>query len=492
MKKSQIQYGNIVIFVFYVMISFTGMIFHEPWRDEAQAWLLARDLSFGDLMREMGYDGSPALWHLLLMPIAKTGLPYFSMNVIHWLIACLSAFLVIFRSPFEKWFRYMLVFSYFLLYEYSIIARSYALSVLFLFLIAMLYGKRKEKPLIMAILIALLANTNTHSVFAAGALSLIFAYEYIKEGIGSLLKTRVILSFVIIATGFGLFLFQLIPPADSWKPGLLSGRDWPWIFDSIGHAFLPNYLSNPGMTLHFKHWSELLLLFLFFILVVIMVSKDKRMLFFYLFSAGGLFFIFVFKHSGYLRHYGFIYIYLIFSLWIGNYPELRKNLKDRIRDINKNTFLPIFVYCNLCLLLFGSCVSGFYSIYLDIDRLFSGSKEMAKIISVDFPRQKEIITYNIHTITAIIPYLEGTKFWDAGIEKNFTYIHWDSNYLPSRKLDQKEIYGRMRRYSAKTGNGLVLLPYPADFQQMPGLTLLRQVEDRVKGDEKYYLYEIKD
>ena len=30
----------------------------------------------------MSYEGHPCLWHLLLMPLAKLGLPYVSMNVL--------------------------------------------------------------------------------------------------------------------------------------------------------------------------------------------------------------------------------------------------------------------------------------------------------------------------------------------------------------------------------------------------------------------------
>ena len=52
---------------------------HENWRDEAQAWLLARDLSIPELFEQMSYEGHPCLWHLLLMPLVRLGLPYISM-----------------------------------------------------------------------------------------------------------------------------------------------------------------------------------------------------------------------------------------------------------------------------------------------------------------------------------------------------------------------------------------------------------------------------
>ena len=37
---------EIIIMLFYIIITFLiAIFFHEKWRDEAQAWLLARDLN---------------------------------------------------------------------------------------------------------------------------------------------------------------------------------------------------------------------------------------------------------------------------------------------------------------------------------------------------------------------------------------------------------------------------------------------------------------
>jgi hypothetical protein len=492
MKPSTDRNGNLIVFTIYIVLTFTGIWFHEPWRDEAQAWLLARDLSLPGLIHEMGYDGSPALWHMLLMPLAKAGLPYFSMQVLHWLIASTAVFLLIFYAPFEKGFRYLLAFNYFLVYEYSIIARSYALSVLLLFTLAMLFKSRKEKPLLFAFLIALLANTNTHSLFAAAALSLIFVFDYLKSGFRSLLKPKILASLVILAGGFLLFIFQLIPPADSWKPGLMNGTDWPWIFDAVGHALIPNYLSNPGMTLHFKHWTELFFLWCVFALIIHMIAKDRQMLFFYLFSIGGLFLIFTFKHSGYLRHFGFIFLYLVFVLWAGNYPALQKSLRSRIKSADRKSFPGLLVYALLIILFFTSAMNGIYSLGLDLRKSFSGAKEMAGIIETKYPSDKQILTYNIHTITAVVPYLEDKTWWDAGKQNTFTFIHWDNQYLPTRTLDQAVIYERLKNRSTVSGAKLVLLPYSADPAIMPDLQLIKAADQNITGDEKYFLYRFPD
>ena len=100
LKKEQII--NIIIIIVYGVITFFIMLNHEPWRDEAQAWLIARDISLFDIFNYMKYEGHPCLWHLLLMLFAKLNFPYLTINIISWMIMLLSAILVIYKSPFNK------------------------------------------------------------------------------------------------------------------------------------------------------------------------------------------------------------------------------------------------------------------------------------------------------------------------------------------------------------------------------------------------------
>src|SRR5581483_4155917 len=51
----------------YASFVLVGVTHHEPWADEAQAWVMARDLPLGKLLfNEMHYEVSPGLWHAIL------------------------------------------------------------------------------------------------------------------------------------------------------------------------------------------------------------------------------------------------------------------------------------------------------------------------------------------------------------------------------------------------------------------------------------------
>lgn len=68
---------RIAVFAAYIAVVACVMAFHEPWFDEAQSWLIARDASFRDmLLVRPHYEGHPPLWWLMLSVPAKLGVPY--------------------------------------------------------------------------------------------------------------------------------------------------------------------------------------------------------------------------------------------------------------------------------------------------------------------------------------------------------------------------------------------------------------------------------
>ncbi len=91
---------ELIVFVIYLTISFVLLFFHKNWRDEAQTWLIARDCSLFELISIMKYEGHFLLWYLLLMPFAKFGFPYFTCNIISWLITSISVWLILVKSSF--------------------------------------------------------------------------------------------------------------------------------------------------------------------------------------------------------------------------------------------------------------------------------------------------------------------------------------------------------------------------------------------------------
>ena len=80
---------------------FNGILLagHELWRDEANVWLIAGKLTPFQLLKEIKYQGHPCLWYLLLMPLAKSGLPFRTIVYVSYGIMAAGAGIFLYRAP---------------------------------------------------------------------------------------------------------------------------------------------------------------------------------------------------------------------------------------------------------------------------------------------------------------------------------------------------------------------------------------------------------
>lgn len=160
LKRNKEKIFNIIIFLIYVIITGITVINHEAYEDEAQSWLISRDLSFGGIINQMKYEGHSFLWYFIIAPFAKLGFPIQVQSVISWIFCLVSVFLILKKAPFNKFIKVLVIFSAGLLYFYSSIARPYCMIPLLLILISIIYQEKEKKTYLYAILIALLANTH--------------------------------------------------------------------------------------------------------------------------------------------------------------------------------------------------------------------------------------------------------------------------------------------------------------------------------------------
>ena len=210
-----------VLFGIYAVLNLVLLFAHEPWCDEAQVWLLARDVSVWKLPAQMAFEGNPCLWHLLMVPFAKLGIPYFVQNILSYLAVMAAAFLFVYRSDFPYGVKALLLCSPFLMYYYAVIAGSYCLIPLFLFLLADWFPTRKEKPVRYMVVTALLMQTHT-IMFAT---SLLIMLCYLAETVADRMANRDDTGYVkralctLLPVVSGVLLFRQ----------LLNGGDERWL-----------------------------------------------------------------------------------------------------------------------------------------------------------------------------------------------------------------------------------------------------------------------
>jgi len=203
----------------YATIVAFAIPYHEPWADEAQAWQLARSLSLPALFQTyIRYEGSPGLWHFLLWVLVRARVSYSGLHWICGAIAVGATALLVFKSPFPRYLKFALPFTYFLLFQYAVVARSYVLAPVSLFLIALCW---KKSPLVLALLLGLLANVALHAAVISGGLAVVYVVSRIqdrKHGVSHPWR-RHIQALAILLGLYAFAIWTAWPPSDlGFKP----------------------------------------------------------------------------------------------------------------------------------------------------------------------------------------------------------------------------------------------------------------------------------
>lgn len=185
MKKSVGKKNLIDIMVLGLYIAFNIFLLvnHEMWRDELNVWLMGRDLSPVELLREIRLQGHPCLWYFLVMPFAKMGVPCKVMCVLSLLSVGIGAFLFYLKAPINKAVKAVALFTPAFTYYYSVIARGYCLVALLVILAACMHKERDKKPILYGLILGLLVQADTIGVPIAGMMSLMWLGQGIYAGL---------------------------------------------------------------------------------------------------------------------------------------------------------------------------------------------------------------------------------------------------------------------------------------------------------------------
>lgn len=199
----------IAVFAVYSILTFIGALNHEIWFDEAQAWNIARDNDIAGIISQMVYEGHPPLWHFLLYPFSHSGVSVEVLPFISWFITCLTAALVLWKSPFGLPMKCIVIFSGGFLFHWSVTARQYCIVALIMVLIAIAYKSRNEHPIVFGILVGLLANTHIMMCGLVGIIGIYMIIDLIKLRKSSSIKMNIFRLAGLLAAGVGVILLIL-------------------------------------------------------------------------------------------------------------------------------------------------------------------------------------------------------------------------------------------------------------------------------------------
>jgi hypothetical protein len=218
------------VFVAFLVLLAVTIARHEMWRDEVQAWMIARSShSIGDVLHNIRYEGHPALWYLVLFPISKLNRSPETMQVLQFVIAVANVGLVLKYAPFSKLQKALFCGGYYVIFDYGTISRNYSLGFLFVTITCVIASSRHRWPWC-GLPLALLACTSAFSSFVAVGLLLgLIVDEVVRhrrdEGAAPLSRVVVAgaLTFVALAAAYA----EASPRGDAG-----TYRAWKLSFDS--------------------------------------------------------------------------------------------------------------------------------------------------------------------------------------------------------------------------------------------------------------------
>jgi hypothetical protein len=406
-----------VLGIWLAGVIFTA-IHHEFGRDEVRAFSLARSaVSPLDLFPLLRNEGHPLLWYVLLyigksivdMPLV---LPITSIT-----IAFIAVAVFIFFSPFPFWLKCLFIFGAIPFYEYSVVARNYGISMLLLFTSAALYGKRSKHPILLAVVLGLLANTNVHSTMLVCLIAALWLWDLSIEKRTASIQVwslSLCLAFVIIFAGILLCVLVAMPRADSTVISInsLNARNLGNSF--VKAAFLPGkkFYQPWG----FPMWLAGLLIW---IALVGLVTRPN------LFLAGfaaqialGVFFYVVYE--GELRHQGLLFIFLIFLYWL----FIESAQKSTVTKIGGLLF-NLGLYVGLLGLLLGSLRVAQKTVFTDIQGEASSSKAFGAFLKSSAIYREAILVPEPDYFIESLPYYAKNRIYFSrehrfGITVSFT------------------------------------------------------------------------
>ena len=205
-----------------VLAAYSGVLawtiaHHEQWFDESQAWLIARDSSLGDMLtHRLRYEGAPPLWHLLLWVLTRLHVPFMALNWVSAVFAVAGMAVFLRYAPLPRLFRILIPFTFFFLYQYAVIARSYVLFPLFVFLLCILYKDERPRVVAFAAVCALLTNLNIHGLLFSACMVLLYAGKLYRRPRPTALPSRggLVSALLIYCISVLIAVYVTLPPPD--------------------------------------------------------------------------------------------------------------------------------------------------------------------------------------------------------------------------------------------------------------------------------------
>lgn len=386
---------TLLLYMVYMIII---MYFHEPWFDEAQAWLIARDASLKEILFVIPhYEGHPPIWHLILFSFAKLGAPFeLSIKMISLLFCSVAMGLFIFKAPFKRIIRLTIPFTYFFFYQYGVISRPYCILMLGFILCAMFYKTKESKPFRFIVALGVLCSASAYGIIISAGIVIAWLFEIFNKdfSINNIKKfcddKRFLVILILLIYNLTLVI-SVIPKSDTYAMANVA-KNYDYINRFIYMFFvLPGDATYLDICNYFTTKLEVNIYSVLgiigssvisFLLIVYAKRNNKLLVLLIPYSFIGVFSTFIYFNP---HHVGIITSFFLFVIWICyedkkveniNFKSLNRLVKKE-SDIRLLNRIPkVLSGIIICISMVWTIISSVNEIYVP----YGVGRELAQFI----------------------------------------------------------------------------------------------------------------
>lgn len=471
---------------------------HTFWRDETQAWLIARDSpTFAALIRNLRYEPHPPLWHLLLYCITRLSWNPEWMKLPNLICAVVAAGLVLYCRRLSVMTRVGIAFSYLFLFEYGVIDRNYMLGVVLLVAATLLAtGNDRRKNWAVPVLLSLAALSSLPALILAAGIWCVYLGRELGEArssrqriSGGKARAELLLGTLLVGVSSLAAMLMIRPPADTGLFLSAAGRAiGPGaVFLRCGRFLTSAYLPVPALAHQFwdsniffppSHRLDAAFDLLGWVLLAGFAVYLRRPLarWFYLVGSAVLLLQLKIAGSAGVRHLGWLFICLVLALLI-EYADrsMRETAKPRWQKWMLTTVLGCQVY------------GGLFAVAVSLRYPFSQSREVVAYLRSHNLDSAPLMIEPDYVGSSLLAYMQRPGAYDLEQHRMASFITFNRDEFVNQHIPSR---AELDAIPVGSGAAVLILGTPLTQEQEDGLKvhLLAAYDNAINPYDVYYVY----
>jgi hypothetical protein len=411
----------------YMVLTATLALHHEPWRDEVDSWLMARDASLGAIVRISPDMGTPVGWYFLLKPFASLGFSFAAQQALTLVLIWTAVAILIFQSPFSILVSACWCLGWYLSFEYSVMSRNYTLGVLGVFALLGSHSANGSPRL------------KSFQWWISWPLVVFSSVHFLVMTPGLIVLSRILDVRFQLTRGRKLATYM-------WPSVLVALCIW--ILWPTGHGQMGSKLQNFFSLQNFQHALSLAVfpflsvegvskfvgpMFICCWLLVCRCGLLETLAITLMMASVNAIFVFTYFNQA-LRHCGLNWVLLVSVAWVSL-------VKARLRGADSartQSFLITAMLCGVTLINILGTVERWKS---EVKSPFTEAGATARYLTENNLLQEPIACRPAPLCSAILGYLPSSlKLWYPGIDQWGTHMFWDNTYARSFSLSPAKAF----------------------------------------------------